>query len=293
MIFFCVIDRIFVDAPAAAASKPSDVDNEEEGDPESLHLRFNIPVGNSLSIDRTANDLQKTAEGIKEQKKLSDKEAGIGLRMFDSDSSQSINRLCPWTKLTRCVRNAKYRTMDGTCNNLKNITYGQAGTPYQRILTPQYARKDITTLRMQLYSSPQTYAMVSSYLAGSISLPRRSVTGAELPSARLLSVGMTAESNVADNIHTLMVMQMGQFVDHDLTSTPTAVGESCCGRGGRGFASPLDPDKCFPIEIPREDPFWQGRKTCMSFLRSLSSPGLKCEIEFRQQVNSVHQIRIL
>merc|ERR1719471_502515 len=33
----------------------------------------------------------------------------------------------------------------------------------------------------------------------------------------------------------------------------------------------------WPIPNPEDDPFWRGRKTCMSFARSLASPGLKCE----------------
>ncbi len=57
------------------------------------------------------------------------------------------------------------------------------------------------------------------------------------------------------------------------------------------FPSPgkFDKEKCFPIRVPSGDPFWTGRrrKTCMSFARSLPSPGLKCGLQFRQQMNQV------
>ena len=46
----------------------------------------------------------------------------------------------------------------------------------------------------------------------------------------------------------------------------------------------FDTKKCFPIEIPKNDPFWKGRKTCMAFTRSLAAPTLKCSLEFQQQV---------
>ena len=57
--------------------------------------------------------------------------------------------------------------------------------------------------------------------------------------------------------------------------------------GNTFFSDSFDPIKCFPIKIPENDPFWKGRKTCMALSRSLSSPGLKCELEFKQQMNQI------
>ena len=127
----------------------------------------------------------------------------------------------------RCDPGAKYRTIDGTCNNLKEGNYGRAMTPYQRILLPEYGD-------------------------GTIHLPRRSQSGnAELPSARQLSRRMTADSNVGDSdVHTVLVMQMGQFIDHDLTSTPTS-SSKCCSK--ESSSSSFDGDKCFPIPIPDDE----------------------------------------
>lgn len=152
----------------------------------------------------------------------------------------------------------RYRSADGTCNNFKEPNYGRAITPYQRILLPEYS--------------------------GKLFLPRRSKDGrTELPSARLLSSSLTQEPNVVDSIHTVLLMQMGQFVDHDITHTPTH-SKKCC-TSDNAFPGSFDPDKCFPIPISESDPVWRGAKTCMSLARSLASPGLKCGIEFRQQVS--------
>ena len=78
-------------------------------------------------------------------------------------------------------------------------------------------------------------------------------------------------------------MQMGQFIDHDITHTPNHA-KKCCNKDG-SFPSTFDSNKCFPIEVPADDPFWTGRLRCMDLARSLSSPNLKCEIDSRQQVS--------
>ena len=254
--------RILLDS--VGGKSPSPDDGAELDEAEAFHLQFNRPVSDSLFIDQRARDLLRTASGLQADNALSSAEAGIGLRMFDSDSSQAIDDICPWTPAPRCGSGggggATYRALDGTCNNLREGNYGRAMTPYQRILLPEYGD-------------------------GTIHLPRRSRSGnVELPSARQLSQRMMGDSDVADDIQTVLVMQMGQFVDHDLTSTPTS-SSKCCSK--ESSSTSFDGDKCFPIPIPEDDPFWRGRKTCMSFARSLASPGLKCELEFRQQMNQI------
>ena len=62
-------------------------------------------------------------------------------------------------------------------------------------------------------------------------MPRTAKTSSsrvvELPSARILSTKMTKITNDAasrlgqDRQHTTLVMQMGQFIDHDITHSPT------------------------------------------------------------------------
>ena len=155
------------------------------------------------------------------------------------------------------------RTVDGTCNNLRRPNYGRTGTPYQRILLPEYG-------------------------GGSLDLPRRRRGGGgELPTARELSNQLASGANTGDTSNTVLLMQMGQFIDHDLTHTPNfSEEEECCGPGGQ-FPASFSSDKCFPLRLSRRDPFWRGAKTCMEFSRSLASPGLRCELQHREQTNQI------
>lgn len=49
--------------------------------------------------------------------------------------------------------------------------------------------------------------------------------GEELPSARLLSTQFAQEADIPYENYTLLVMQWGQFLDHDLTHTPISRGK--------------------------------------------------------------------
>lgn len=48
----------------------------------------------------------------------------------------SIN--CPFSRPVACNPRAKYRTITGLCNNLKNPRFGSANTPFERSLPSVY-----------------------------------------------------------------------------------------------------------------------------------------------------------
>ena len=48
---------------------------------------------------------------------------------------------------------------------------------------------------------------------------RESVIGGPLPNARLISFNVAEDRDIPDHIQTVMLMQWGQFVDHDVTLT--------------------------------------------------------------------------
>ena len=52
----------------------------------------------------------------------------------------------------------------------------------------------------------------------------RSVSGSPLPSPRLISVNIHNDVSAPHVRYNLMVMQWGQFIDHDITFTPVNKG---------------------------------------------------------------------
>ena len=64
----------------------------------------------------------------------------------------------------------------------------------------------------------------------------------------------------------------------------------CCSNGNNPFDLTFEPDTvavCFPIQIPRNDPFYRGKKTCMNFARSETAPDMDCQPGPLQQVNQI------
>lgn len=91
-----------------------------------------------------------------------------------------------------CTAISKYRTPDGTCNNLAFPQWGKAFWPYNRVLNPAYG--------------------------DGINSPRLSKAKEELPNVRELSVELTRHKYPPSSKLTLATMQFGQFIDHDIVS---------------------------------------------------------------------------
>ena len=64
-----------------------------------------------------------------------------------------------------------------------------------------------------------TVYVVVGWPCPAISKPRVARSGKALPSARRLSSSMHPDADRPDHIHTLMLMQFGQFLDHDMSKT--------------------------------------------------------------------------
>lgn len=151
--------------------------------------------------------------------------------------------------------NSKYRTLDGSCNNLKYPQWGAANTRYGRLVAPRYAD-------------------------GIHSPPTSVQNHDELPLARLVSIVMFPDLPVPDPLWTLVTMSWGQIITHDMSmalGTTQAKRHStrCCDDDGRLFSNqnPL----CFPIVIPEDDPvFSKYKRMCMNFVRSTTDVETGC-----------------
>lgn len=176
---------------------------------------------------------------------------------------------CMASHVANCNLRAKYRSIDGSCNNIDNPSWGKAMTAYTRILFPQYF--------------------------DGIQEPRKmGQTKKPLPGARVISTSVAGYNGQSDTKKTLAVMQWTQFISNDLAHTPVrkmvSSGKpiSCCRTDGNALSPRhLHPD-CAAINVPDKDPVY-GKEwvRCMNYVRSL--PVLKSECTFGpvEQMNQV------
>lgn len=122
---------------------------------------------------------------------------------------------------------SKYRTFDGSCNNLQHPLWGSSYTAFRRVLRPVYENGFNLPIGILLqWFLPADGLLTFSFLSGW----SRSVqhNGFSKPSARLVSTRVISTKEVtSDRVFTHMLMQWGQFVDHDLDfAVPGMSGES-------------------------------------------------------------------
>ncbi|XP_023294043.2 peroxidase isoform X1 [Lucilia cuprina] len=140
--------------------------------------------------------------------------------------------------------NYYFRTYDGSCNNFQFPGYGIAKSRYSRILRPKYGDGQ--------------YA------------PSKSTAGHALPNPRVLSLSLYGEDTLSDSYRTLLTMQFGQFVAHDISQLYSeGLPDDCC-------ANPKH-KMCYSIPLHPFGPIaMTSGKTCLSFARSLSDKDIAC-----------------
>ncbi|CAM4650438.1 unnamed protein product [Leuciscus chuanchicus] len=142
----------------------------------------------------------------------------------------------------------KYRTHDGTCNNLQHPMWGASLTAFERLLKSVYDN--------------------------GFNLPRGTTerwhNGFPLPLPRLVSTTMIGSETITpDDRYTHMLMQWGQFLDHDLDSTVVSLSQSRFSDGQLCTSVCTNDPPCFPIMFPPNDPRQRRNGArCMFFVRS-------------------------
>ncbi|XP_046572568.1 myeloperoxidase-like isoform X2 [Haliotis rubra] len=137
-----------------------------------------------------------------------------------------------------------------------------------------------------------------------VSTPRQLASSGvpnHLPSARTVSTTVHTPSTNAD-LHvnyTHMLMQWGQFLDHDITSTPTQqltqpgnpyqTSVACCSNsfpnGGISQADLNARPQCFPIQVHQPDRNFTF--DCMNFVRSVQVENANCTSAPVEQLNQI------
>ncbi|XP_043206003.1 chorion peroxidase-like [Amphibalanus amphitrite] len=148
-----------------------------------------------------------------------------------------------------CNRSNKYRTADGSCNNLKTPSLGRSGTGLHRLLNSTFSD-----------------GIFGPRLLGS--------GGSPLPSARRLSASLLSTNANADGRVAVSLPVFAEFLSHDLQQTGVFRLEGdrpldCCAADNH--------PQCLPISVSGDDPvFSAAGRRCMSMTRSLPAPERQC-----------------
>ena len=108
-------------------------------------------------------------------------------------TTMEFDIFCPFNSNINCDASTKYRSFDGTCNNLDHPLYGSANTPYKRFLAPKYDDG---------FNSPKTLA----------------ANNGILPSPRQISATIMNDDFQSEARFSHFFTIFGQFITHDMTS---------------------------------------------------------------------------
>ncbi|MBN3294947.1 PERT peroxidase, partial [Amia calva] len=169
----------------------------------------------------------------------------------------------------------RYRTITGECNNRQHPRWGAANTPYRRWLPPQY---------QDGRSVPRGWD------------PQHRHT---LPPVRVVSQSVlhTPNEQISLDSASQLLVDWGQWLDHDLDLTPQTASSASFLTGEDCAHSCSQSSPCFPIQIPLSDPRSSAGQNCMPFFRSAPScvtdtgadpePGATVSPWPREQLNAI------
>ena len=109
------------------------------------------------------------------------------------------NQFCPFEQPIACDSSTKFRSIDGSCNNLQRPWLGKAETPYKRYLPPAY---------QDGLESPRIISKRGNFL----------------PNPRLISRMFKPDNNPSEDTFTHMIAIFGQFITHDMSSASVSTG---------------------------------------------------------------------
>jgi len=179
---------------------------------------------------------------------------------------QSIARVDPATltcgRPPSCCPQTKYRSIDGSCNNLRNPIWGTPQTRYARLLPPKYG--------------------------DGISAPPLSRSGKQLPLSRSITSSLLPNVPIDDLKFTVVAMQYGgQLIIQDMSGTAgstlnqdTPQAPQCCTADGQlleGASNVSIPKSCYPIVSSQDDPqTTKANISCTDFIRTTTDRDRNC-----------------
>lgn len=241
------IEDVEMEFEIAAQQKVELTETEEE------LLAFKAPSPEALAQGTAALKFERTVKHAEKKLLLGRRQAAaqtaesiieeLATEVFHTPgtilSAQEVKKIydqsgCTQLEPPSCDSQEKlaYRSADGTCNNLQNPTLGAALTPLRRLIPSRY---DDGVSRPVGFLQSQG----SRFSPGPFTSPH--------PSPRVVSTRALFDRDIEDTKHTHMLMQWGQFVDHDIGFEPMFKDcpKTCVVKDN-------DEGKCFPYAVPRE-----------------------------------------
>lgn len=166
----------------------------------------------------------------------------------------------------------KWRTADGHCNNQLYPSYGAVNTQMRRLVPAEY-EDDISKPRGTMQSMNLD--------------PNLNPFSPPIPSPRIISTRIIVDREIDDDMHSHILMQWGQFMDHDLDSMPEYVENDC------PHTCDVTEDiagRCAPFRIFMNDTaVTKLADYCLGFRRTLPACNYNGNylLEARQHFNSI------
>ncbi|XP_072502931.1 lactoperoxidase [Notamacropus eugenii] len=174
------------------------------------------------------------------------------------------------TRREKCDWTSNYRTITGECNNRKDPTLGSSNRALARWLPAEYED-----------GISQPYGWT----------PGKTRNGFHLPLVREVSNQIASYLNEDDDLDplwSLILMQWGQWVDHDLDFSPET--ELMLSEDTKKQCDEhcIQEDNCFPIMFPPGDPKLNKQGPCMPFFRAgFVCPTFPLDSVTREQINAL------
>ncbi|XP_058858477.1 eosinophil peroxidase [Acipenser ruthenus] len=224
--------------------------------PSDLLTLFKQPAPETRSAVRAAELLDNTVEIIRQMVYTQEMELKNITELLTPQDLQALAEATGCSTQTRpphcglsCL-DSKYRSITGACNNRKFPLWGASNTPYARWLPAEYDDG---------FSLPRGWNSEKLH------------HGFTLPPVRRVSheVLYTRNENISlDESYSHMLVEWGQWIDHDLDLTPQSASTAAFHSGVDCSRSCTQRSPCFPIQIPEDDPRSCGEVECMPFFRS-------------------------
>uniref|UniRef100_A0AAY5KIH3 Eosinophil peroxidase n=1 Tax=Esox lucius TaxID=8010 RepID=A0AAY5KIH3_ESOLU len=225
------------------ALRPSDLlaQFKQAGPQTRRHIRAAELLDTTVELLREMVYTSTMAEANSTADLLSEKDMEVLLQATGC-SSELLRPLCR----TDCL-SERYRSFTGECNN-RSVS----NTAYSRWLHPEYE---------DFRGAPRGWD------------PEHTYNNFTLPPVRLVSqeVLLTQNDDISlDTSLSHLLVEWGQWIDHDLALTPQSPSTSAFRTGVDCTRTCSRDTPCFPIQIPLSDPR-TGIQSCMPFFRSAPS----------------------